>query len=426
MNATRGALAAARRPPNAPDSDRVEYGEPNRLLVLDCIRGIAALVVVVHHCLLTQPAFSDFFFSNWRTEAGSSVEGVMFHTPLRIAWDGYEAVTLFYVLSGLVLALPWIEGRSPTYASYAIKRVCRIYLPYCAAIGVAAMLNSALNPYSTVPGLSEWVNDKTWTHPVYAHVLVDHALMIGHYNSVNGVVHSLIWEMRVSLLFPLLIVPIVRWRMWGAFGVAAALTLLIGGIQLVYGGSTPALDLVQPGSVTGKIGRFALELQWTAYYGYFFVLGSVIASYLGVLRRLGRIAWLLLAAGLLTVQGHWSHLHAAQEFMVAIGSALIIMAALPHGPIHTALSHRWLRWIGRISYSLYLVHVPLLLTAVILLHDVVPMAAILVAVPFASLLVGWGFHEWVAEPCARLGKRLAGGWPLSKGVRWPALGDARW
>jgi len=420
LNAMRGLPTPARTV-----QDGMDRGEPNRLVVLDCIRGIAALVVVVHHCLLTQPAFSDFFFSNWRTEPSSAVEQIMFHTPLRIVWDGYEAVTLFYVLSGLVLALPWIEGRPPSYFSYSIKRICRIYLPYCAAVGIAAILNTVLNPYSTVPGLSAWVNTMTWTHPAYPHVLLDHALMIGHYNSVNGVIHSLIWEMRVSLLFPLLIVPIARWRMWGAFGVAVALTALIGGIQIAYGGGAPALNLVQPGSVAGKVGRFALELQWTAYYGYFFVLGSVIANYLGVLRRLGRIAWVLLVAGLLTIQGHWSHLHAAQEVMVAIGSALIIMAALPQGPIHAALSHRWLRWVGRISYSLYLVHVPLLLTAVILLHGLVPMAAILFAVPFASLLVAWGFHEWVTEPCARLGKRLAKGRPLFSGARWPALDGAR-
>lgn len=423
MIARRGVSVPARTASAVPD--RGELGEPNRLVVLDCIRGIAALVVVVHHCLLTQPAFSNFFFSNWCTEAGSPVEQLMFHTPMRIVWDGYEAVTLFYVLSGLVLALPWVEGRPPTYLSYAVKRICRIYLPYCAAVGIAAMLNSTLNSYSTVPGLSLWVNDMTWTHPVYLHVLLDHAFMIGHYNSVNGVIHSLIWEMRVSLLFPLLIIPIARWRMWGALWVAVALTLLIGAIQFVYGGDGPALDLVQPGSVSGKIGRFALELQWTAYYGYFFVLGSVLANYLGVLRRLRRISWLLLAAGLLTIQGHWSHLHAAQEFMVAIGSALIIMSALPHGPIHAVLSHRWLRWVGRISYSLYLVHVPLLLAAVILLHNIMPMAAILIAVPFASLLVGWGFHEWVAEPCARLGKQLSKGVRIFSGARWSALGSAR-
>ncbi len=36
-------------------------GQAQRLTVLDSVRGIAAMVVVVHHCLLTQPAFSDYF-----------------------------------------------------------------------------------------------------------------------------------------------------------------------------------------------------------------------------------------------------------------------------------------------------------------------------------------------------------------------------
>ena len=46
-------------------------------------------------------------------------------------------------------------------------------------------------------------------------------------------------------------------------------------------------------------------------------------------------------------------------------------------------------------------------------------------VPFASLLVGGGFHEWVAEPCARLGKQLSKGVRVSSGARWSALGSAR-
>ena len=116
---------------------------------------------------------------------------------------------------------------------------------------------------------------------------------------------------------------------------------------------------------------------------------------------------LLLASGLLLFQGHWTFAMAAQEFVVALGASLIIVAALPPGPVHAVLSHRWLQWVGRISYSLYLVHVPLLLAAVIVLHDALPIWAILLAVPPASLLLGWLFHVVVAEPCVRLGHRLA-------------------
>ncbi len=180
------------------------------------------MVVVVHHCLLTQPAFSDYFFSTWRTAASTPPEYLLFHTPLRIVWDGYEAVTLFYVLSGLVLMLPWVEGRPPGYVAYCVKRICRIYLPYCAAIAGAATLAMLLIRSANVPGASDWVNHMTWSNPVTPVMLVDHALMIGHYNTINGVIHSLIWKMRVSLLFPVLVLPLMRWKAKGAAGACVA------------------------------------------------------------------------------------------------------------------------------------------------------------------------------------------------------------
>ena len=236
---------------------------PYRVGVLDSVRGVAALVVVIHHCLLTQPAFSNFFFSNWETAAGSTTEQVMFHTPARIVWAGAEAVTLFYVLSGLVLALPWVEGRPPRYGGYCIKRICRIYLPYCAAVAGAMVLNVLLRPHADILGLSRWVNEMTWTNPVTPYVAVDHLLMIGHRNTVDGVIHTLIWEMRVSLLFPLLVMPVVRWRGWGAAGVALVLAVAIGSLQFIlrreHAAAGPSAMASRPGCAR-KIGpRSAMD-----------------------------------------------------------------------------------------------------------------------------------------------------------------------
>jgi peptidoglycan/LPS O-acetylase OafA/YrhL len=257
----------------------------------------------------------------------------------------------------------------------------------------------------------------TWTNQVTPYVVLDHLLMIGHRNTVNGVIHTLIWEMRVSLLFPLLVIPVVRWRGWGAAGVALVLAVAIGSLQFIFGANTPPLNLLQWRPDLGLLGKLALEVQWTVYYSCFFVLGCVIALYLGELRRRLRPIFgvALLAIGLLTIQGHWSQLHVPQELMVAIGAALVIISSLPNGPVHTALSHRWLRWVGKISYSLYLIHVPLLLASVILLHAFLPIPVILVAVAIASLPLGWAFHELIAEPSTQLGKRLARReWPMRR------------
>ncbi len=416
MSASGTAAGTAAGAGTGPDVAAISRGEPRRLAVLDSVRGIAAMVVVVHHCLLTQPAFSDFFFSTWRTGYDGTVEYLLFHTPARLVWDGYEAVTLFYVLSGLVLMLPWAEGRAPSWLAFWIKRVCRIYLPYCAAVGGAAALAvllvrvAGIDPH--VAGGSAWLNAMGWSNPVTPAMLVDHALMIGHYNTLNGVIHSLIWEMRVSLLFPLLAWPLVRWRVGGALGLVACLAAFIMATGWAFAPPGVGVALLPFGPGLSGPGKLAIELQWTAYYACFFVLGATLAWYLGSIRRwLSHLPpparWAMLLAGLLMFQAHWSRVHPLQETMVALGSALVIVAALSPGAIERALLAAPLRFLGRISYSVYLVHVPMLLAAVLLLHGRVPMAVLLVCAPPAAVALGWLFHVGIADPCARLGQRLA-------------------
>lgn len=399
-------------PRTAADVAAIERGQPHRLVVFDSLRGIAAFIVVVHHCLLTQPAFSDFFFSIWQTPAYSPAQYLLFHTPLRIVWDGFEAVTLFYVLSGLVLMLPWAEGRPPSYGAFCIKRMCRIYLPYCAAIAFAAVPNILLSHRTEVAGASEWVRTMTWSNPVTPTVLVDHALMLGHYNTVNGVIHSLIWEMRVSLLFPFLMLPIARWRLRGALAVAAALLTFMAAMQFFVAQPGAGLAPVPAGSDLGLVGTLLLEAQKVAYYTEFFVIGAVLALYLSSIRRLltrmpPALRYALMGVGLLIFQGHWTQVRPLQAIVVAFGSALVIAASLSPGAIERTLLLTPLRFLGRISYSLYLVHVPLLLTAVLLLQDIVPMPVVLVCIPPAAVVLGWLFHLAVAEPSAALGQRLA-------------------
>ena len=394
-----------------PGSDEIEASGP-RLEVLDSVRGIAAMVVVIHHCFLTQPAFSNYFFSTWRTAPANFTQWLLFRTPARLVWDGYEAVTLFYVLSGLVLALPWVRGRPPTYSTYAIKRISRIYLPYLVAIAISAALSGLHLFRAPVAGLSDWVNTMNWSNGVTALSLFDHVAMVGHHNNLDGVIHSLIWEMRVSLIFPFLIAPIIRWQVRGAIGVTTLITVLIAAIQWIYLGTSAGLNMLWSTPELGAVGKFMLEVQWAAYYAYFFILGTMLALYLPQIHRaMAAIAgWQSLAVlivGLLVFQGHWSRTYSVQQIMVGIGSALIIMAALGAGAFPRFLRHRVFIWIGQISYSLYLVHVPLLLASLLLLDGIVPPIYTLLATPFAAIGVAWIFDILIAKPSVTLGKRLA-------------------
>ncbi len=394
-------------------SDPIPSGRAvDRLAELDGLRGIAALVVVVHHCLLTQPAFSNYFFSNWTAQAQTPFQHLFFDTPARLAWAGYEAVILFYVLSGLVLALPWLDARPPTYRVFIIKRACRIYLPYLAAVSAAAILSAVFTLHAPIAGFSDWVNTMNWSWPVTSLVVLNHVFLTGHHNVLDGPIHSLVWEMRVSALFPLIVVPVVRWGWRGAAGVVAAIVATISVIQLGFSGDTGVFRLLTVNPGLGAVGKLSLEVEWTAFFGLFFVMGALL---LLVLRRPAAravripgvgLAFALLL-GLFIIQTHWSHLELAQDLMVGVGSCLVILACGLPGFLQRALASPVPAWLGSISYSLYLVHVPLLLLAVIVLHNLVPVPAILVAVMPASIAVAWGFDQLVTKPCARLGRRLA-------------------
>ena len=66
-----------------------------------------------------------------------------------------------------------------------------------------------------------------------------------------------------------------------------------------------------------------------------------------------------------------------------------------------------LRALGHISYSLYLIHLPVLLSAVYLLLPILPIGAILVGVPPAALAAAWIFNRLVEDPAGELGRRIA-------------------
>jgi peptidoglycan/LPS O-acetylase OafA/YrhL len=370
------------------------------------------MVVVVHHCFISFPAYSNYFFSSWGTRPNSVLEWLMFETPARIVWAGYEAVILFYVLSGLVLALPWVDGRAPSYRIYAVKRICRIYLPYIASIAIAAVIDTALRIKAPLSGLSDWVNLMNWSHPVTWKVMVHHLLMTGYDNCINGPIHSLVWEMRVSLLFPLIAMAVVAAGARGAAAIVAVILAIVGVAHWRFAGHPEMWSLLASGPELGAVGKVALAIEWTAFFALFFVMGALLATRMTWIRasfaRAPKWApWLALLAGLGLIQGHWSHLEMIQDVMVGLGSSLVICAALAAGPLHAALSAKPLQWLGSISYSVYLVHVPLLMAALILTHGLVPPLAVLVTVPPLSILLGWAFDKAIAGPSAHLGQQLA-------------------
>ncbi len=102
--------------------------------------------------------------------------------------------------------------------------------------------------------------------------------------------------------------------------------------------------------------------------------------------------------------------------VVAPTAALILSARGPGGVAHRLLSLSPLTWLGRISYSLYLVHWPLVTFAT---YSVFPAAtpAARIALLAASIVIAWGLNVTVENPF-----RVAYRSPTLR--RWAAVGGA--
>src|SRR5580692_11469558 len=114
-----------------------------RLPALEGLRGLAALVVVVHHSLLaTVPRFAGAYGVGPYPLRGT-LQWWLTYSPLHILWGGGEFVVVFFVLSGFVLSLPSARsGRVPRAVSYYPSRFVRLYLPVWGALVFAALVHA--------------------------------------------------------------------------------------------------------------------------------------------------------------------------------------------------------------------------------------------------------------------------------------------
>ncbi len=362
---------------------------------LDALRGVAALLVVMFHCAQVSSGFaargSPFSPASWLDPWAW-----LKFTPLRLlVSSGPPAVVLFFALSGFVLSLPFLRSRrQPGYAEFAVKRVCRIYPPFAFAILVSAALYALVQP-APIPGLSGWFNEVLWTRPLSADYVFRNLAMTGLHGdmTLDLVMWSLVHELRISLVFPILFILTRRWP-----AATFAITLLAGVACTAALAGTEASSL-------------ATSLIDTGRFVVLFVVGILIAGHLDAVRaavarlpsRAAPALWLL-GIGLLMAPG--PSVFAYYNFVWGLGAALLLMLVVGSPRIDRMLSAAPLVWLGKVSYSLYLIHVPLLIAAVHVTYGRLPLGVTIAAVILASLACAELMHRFVELPSIRLGRVL--------------------
>jgi peptidoglycan/LPS O-acetylase OafA/YrhL len=364
-----------------------------RLRSLDSLRGIAAVVVVIYHSLLVFPYTYEILGGRGVpfAENGDIWALLLTVTPPSLLWAGREAVLLFFVLSGFVLALPFDAppGTRPRLLPFTAKRVVRLLLPCAAVAAILGLLVPALD-VAPRPELSGWV-DGSWQEPVTPGLVLRHALLLGGEYTLNNPMWTLHYELRVSLIFPAMMAL-------AALGNTVLAGAAIAGVLVCL----VEMKFIGTGLLT------------TLLFVPHFALGALLARHRDavagwVLRRgsLATVALWLLCYLLLTFRWLVPLGGLACDLANGVGAGLLIALIIGSPRATVALQARTLLRLGAISYSLYLVHVPVLLTG---LHfaPAAPAWVIAAAAPALSVLAAMLLHRWVEEPAIRLGRQIAG------------------
>ncbi|HEX8497274.1 MAG TPA: acyltransferase [Actinomycetales bacterium] len=342
-----------------------------RLAYLDGVRALAAGYVVLHHIWFT-------VYPEYPRNTGPAALGWLVY--------GHLAVAVFIVVSGFSLTIaPARRGyRLGGVLRFIRRRAWRILPPYWAALALSALVFGLLTPQLTGSAITA---KGVVVHALLLQDVIDSA-------KPNGAFWSIAIEWQIYFLFPLVLLARRR------TGVVPTVAVACGAVVLaqVLAGTYPALQ-----------GLTNLTPQFFAL----FVLGSASAAVVHRPRAprgaaaagaagFAAFAVLAWAQGPVWVDRHYFSI----DLFIGVATAALL-AGLSQGQLRalrSVLSSRPLTVTGAYSYSIYLVHLPLLwlvghFVVDVVTEDAVTRFVLLLLLGVPAVLVGsYGFHVLFERP----------------------------
>jgi peptidoglycan/LPS O-acetylase OafA/YrhL len=317
----------------------------------------------------------------------------------RILSNGNRGVDLFFVISGMILALPFARhsllGQEPvSLRKYYLRRLTRLEPPYIASMMLAALMMAAY--WHGLPA--------GFASHLLASVFYQHNILYGQPSPVNPVTWSLEIEVQFYVLAPL-IMQFFRIRPTQIRRILLIVCIFVTGVAQIPFYVSP---------------RFEISIL---FYLQYFLAGLLVADIYVLDLNTMPSSWIWDVAGIAALAAIfwtpndvlWPHILLPAAF------ALLCVAVMRSYGIRPAVANPWIAVTGGMCYSIYLLHF-LFIAALFKLtrHAILPGATflanyaiqlLLLAVPV--FLVSSAFYLIVERPCmepdwpSKLRRRLA-------------------
>jgi peptidoglycan/LPS O-acetylase OafA/YrhL len=346
---------------------------------IDGLRFVAIALVLADHAVVALSLATHA--SVVEAPFGSASEPARLAPIAAMFRRGSVGVLVFFMVSGFVLALPFIRSRSSggpplDLGRYLLRRVTRIEPPY---VVIMTLLFVAASLGGSPVGLGHYVASLGYLHGAY----------FGSDSPLNGVA----WSLEIEVQF-YVVVPALALLLCAGGRIARRSRILLIVVLAVV---SQMLGLLTAHTFLGSSIQFFL-LGW--------LLADLYVTEWAEAPRTARI-WdvvgfatvPLLLVGLATVSGPVEHV-LTPWLVFALG-----YSALRSISFRRVLSNRWIATIGGMCYSIYLVHYALFIMVQRFLGPVgrlpaslAPVVSLLVLVPLA-VVVGAVFFVLIERPC---------------------------
>ena len=371
-------------------------------MALEGLRGVAAVVVILFHIMM-------IFFPGLIDGVGAysspglqnaAFEHSIYGSPLNALLSGTFSVSIFFVLSGFVLTIGFFQTKDANIIKrLAAKRYLRLMLPALAAVLLAyILLKLGANEYR--------IQAANATHSIWLSSLwnliphLSEAFSQGVYTvfstgvtTYNPALWTLQWEMIGSFIVfgsALLFADIKhRWIIYLALLFIFSSTWLLG---FIFG-----MALADVYSLNSKpLNRIPRQFIYVAA-----IVGVVLAG-IPSHEMVGPIYTRLYLNFFSPSQN--------QSFYTAVGAILVVMAILQSPVLSRFFSHKKISILGKYTYSMYLVHMPILFSVCtslfLALHTTIGFNKAIFISAFTTLViiavVAYFFEKFIDAPSIRL------------------------